>query len=61
MAQGLDSISPEQVALLVPLFAIALAEGLSADEADALGSFIAAVGDAVVLIGAQRVIYSPAQ
>jgi hypothetical protein len=52
----LSSVSPEQTAVLVSLFAITLAEGLTADEAASLGSFIAAVGDTVVAIGAQRLI-----
>ena len=55
----MESLSPEQAALLVPVFAIALAEGLDADEAVALGAFIAAVGDMIALIGAQRSFFEP--
>lgn len=55
----LECLSPEQAALLVPVFAIALAEGLDADEAGALGAFIASVGDMVALIGAQRSFFEP--
>ena len=56
MGTVLDCVSPEQTALLVSLFAIAIADGLTADEAASLGSFVAAVGDTIVAIGAQQLI-----
>ena len=56
MGTVLDCVSPEHTALLVSLFAIAIAEDLTADEAASMGSFITAVGDTIVAIGAQRSI-----
>jgi hypothetical protein len=56
MGSILENIEPNQFALLVSLFAIAISDGLSADENTSLGSFVAAVGDTIVLIGAQQLL-----
>jgi hypothetical protein len=57
----IDKIAPDQLALLASLFAIVIADGLSANENAALGSFIAAVGDTVTLIGSQQIVLEARQ
>jgi hypothetical protein len=56
VATFIDNIEPDQFALLVSLVAIAISDGLTGDENTSLGTFITAVGDTVVLIGAQQTL-----
>lgn len=56
MESILNDIEPNQFALLVSLFAIAISDGLTADENTSLGTFFTAVGDTIVLIGAQQIL-----
>lgn len=58
MGGVLDCIEPNQLAALIPLFAIALSEGLDSDEVNALGTFIAAVGSTMQSIAAQQQLLS---
>lgn len=51
MSEWMDGFTPEQLALLAPLFAIALSEGLTGDEVAVFGAFLNSVGDLMALIG----------
>lgn len=53
VSEWMEGLTPEQLALLIPLIAIALSDGLSADEVTVLGTFISSVGDVMQTIGAQ--------
>lgn len=56
MGSFIAGIEPCEFAQLVSLFAIALSDGLSPDEATSLGTFFSAVGDTVQLIGAPQAL-----
>ncbi len=56
MQSIISGITPNEFALLVSVFAIAISDGLSAEETAALGAFITAVGDTVAMIGAQQAL-----
>jgi hypothetical protein len=58
MGSIIGSIDPNESALLVSLVAIALSDGLTADEKTSFGAFVAAVGDTIALIGAQELLIS---
>lgn len=48
-----NSLTPEQLAILSSVVAVALAKNLNADEVNILGNFVAAVGATLLLIAAK--------
>jgi hypothetical protein len=56
MGSFIGSIEPNESALLISMLAIALSDGLAADEKASLGAFIAAAGDTITLIGTQELL-----
>jgi hypothetical protein len=54
----LYNINPNEFALLTAVVAIAISEGLSAEEINSLGNFITTVGDVMLTIAAQQQLLS---
>jgi hypothetical protein len=54
----LHNFDPEQFTLLSFLFALAVADGLTADETNSLGNFFSTVGSALQLLAAQQQLVS---
>jgi hypothetical protein len=50
----MNCTTPEELSILANTFAIALAEGRSADELNLLGAFLNSVGDLISLMAAQK-------
>ncbi|MBU5484680.1 hypothetical protein KQI86_10080 [Clostridium sp. MSJ-11] len=50
----INDISPQELATLANIVAIALTEGRTADESNVLGNFIATVGALILTIAAQQ-------
>ncbi|MEW9094915.1 MAG: hypothetical protein AB2417_07495 [Clostridiaceae bacterium] len=50
----INDISPQELATLANIVAIALTEGRTADESNVLGNFLAAVGALILTIAAQQ-------
>lgn len=58
MNELLYNLSPNEFALLTAAVAIALSEGLTADELNSLGNFITTVGQIMLTIAAQQQLFS---
>lgn len=57
----IDSIKPDQFALLVSLFAITISDGLDNSVLNSLSNFIVAVGSTMQAISAQRELLATKQ
>lgn len=55
----MESIEPDQLALIAAVFAIAISDGLSAEENAVMSAFLVSVSDMMALIAAHRILLGP--
>lgn len=56
MSSWVDSIEPDQLALIATVFAIAISDGLSANENAVMSAFLVSVSDMMALIAAHQIL-----
>lgn len=61
MSDLLACTSPNELAILSSIFAVAISEGLNANETNSLGNFLVTVGSAMLTIAAQQQLLQSAQ